>query len=416
MNKIFAIGIKDLQLIFRDRAALLLMLLAPFLITFGMGFVSGAFEADNGNAGISDIPVMIINRDEGTLGSQLVSVFESDGLADLLDLVEAQPEADARISVNEDELAAVVIIPADFSAAMFPNPETGEVLVGEQIEIYRSPSRPVSVSVIEAVVDSFLNQVDSNIVFVQVTIDQLEADGQLEPAMIGQQVGQLLSSPAATAPSESLISINQHSGSAAGAEESDFNILSILAPGMALFFLMYTVTLGGRSILHERRSGTLARMQTTATNGAQILSGKVFGIFLTGLIQVAILVIGSTLLYNLQWGDWFGLLVLISSAAAAATGWGLLFASSLQTPEQVTGVGSAVMLTFGAISGTFVQIDNAFINGFGAITPNQWALQGFRRLGLGQSLVDILPNIGALWLMAIVLFTISVVMFRRQNN
>ena len=68
MNKIFAIGIKDLQLILRDRAALLLMLAAPFLITLGMGFVSGAFEDDGGNAGISDIPVMIINRDEGDLG------------------------------------------------------------------------------------------------------------------------------------------------------------------------------------------------------------------------------------------------------------------------------------------------------------------------------------------------------------
>ena len=58
MNKIFAIGIKDLQLILRDRAALLLMLAAPFLITLGMGFVSGAFEDDGGDAGISDIPTI----------------------------------------------------------------------------------------------------------------------------------------------------------------------------------------------------------------------------------------------------------------------------------------------------------------------------------------------------------------------
>ncbi|MEM9775226.1 MAG: ABC transporter permease, partial [Chloroflexota bacterium] len=67
-------------------------------------------------------------------------------------------------------------------------------------------------------------------------------------------------------------------------------------------------------------------------------------------------------------------------------------------------------------SGTFVQIDNQLVNWLGAITPNQWALQGFTKLGLGQSFVDVLPNVGALWLMAIVLFAISVFLFQRQES
>jgi ABC-2 type transport system permease protein len=41
MKKLFLIGIKDLRLMFRDRAALIFMLLAPFLLTIGMGFVTG---------------------------------------------------------------------------------------------------------------------------------------------------------------------------------------------------------------------------------------------------------------------------------------------------------------------------------------------------------------------------------------
>ena len=71
MNKIVAIGLKDLRLIFQDRTALILMLAAPFLITLGLGFVSGAFEDNDGGNGIRDIPVMIINLDEGELGAQL---------------------------------------------------------------------------------------------------------------------------------------------------------------------------------------------------------------------------------------------------------------------------------------------------------------------------------------------------------
>ena len=45
MKKIFLIGWKDVNLAFRDRAALMLMLLAPFLLTLGLGFVTGAFPA-----------------------------------------------------------------------------------------------------------------------------------------------------------------------------------------------------------------------------------------------------------------------------------------------------------------------------------------------------------------------------------
>ena len=37
MRKLFLIGLKDVKLAFRDRAALILMLLAPFLLTLGLG-------------------------------------------------------------------------------------------------------------------------------------------------------------------------------------------------------------------------------------------------------------------------------------------------------------------------------------------------------------------------------------------
>ena len=63
MNKLLLIGIKDLKLMFRDRAALILILLAPFLLTLGMGLVTGRFSG-GGNSGISDIPIVIVNLDK----------------------------------------------------------------------------------------------------------------------------------------------------------------------------------------------------------------------------------------------------------------------------------------------------------------------------------------------------------------
>ncbi len=66
------------------------------------------------------------------------------------------------------------------------------------------------------------------------------------------------------------------------------------------------------------------------------------------------------------------------------------------------------------MSGTFAQVDSPFLRAIGRITPNQWALDGFTALGLGDSLPDVLPNVAALWVMALVLFAISSVLFRRN--
>src|SRR5574339_622577 len=113
MFKTFLIGIKDLKLIFRDRAALTFMLLAPFLLTVGMGFVTGRFSGSS--SGLSDIPVIIVNLDNEQLGNALADVFSSEELADLMEpSVSSDPEL-ARRSIDEDQAAAVVIIPQGFT-------------------------------------------------------------------------------------------------------------------------------------------------------------------------------------------------------------------------------------------------------------------------------------------------------------
>ena len=96
MKKLFLIGIKDLKLIFRDRAALTFMLLAPFLLTIGMGFVTGRFSG--GSNGLSDIPVVIVNQDNEQLGNALADVFSSQELASLVEpSVSSDPEAARRL-------------------------------------------------------------------------------------------------------------------------------------------------------------------------------------------------------------------------------------------------------------------------------------------------------------------------------
>ena len=84
MRKLLLIGFKDLKLAFRDKAALILMLLAPFLLTLGLGAVTGRFSGSS-SSGISHIPVILVNQDGKQLGNALVALFQSKDLDGLVD-------------------------------------------------------------------------------------------------------------------------------------------------------------------------------------------------------------------------------------------------------------------------------------------------------------------------------------------
>ena len=98
MKKILQIGWKDLRVIFRDRAALILMLLAPFALTIGMGLVTGTLSGSS--SGLSQIPVIVVNLDQSTLGNALVDVLKSPDLSNLLAVEETSDASAARPAIE----------------------------------------------------------------------------------------------------------------------------------------------------------------------------------------------------------------------------------------------------------------------------------------------------------------------------
>jgi ABC-2 type transport system permease protein len=207
------------------------------------------------------------------------------------------------------------------------------------------------------------------------------------------------------------------STSQTGPEQNGFNPMAYMAPGMALMFLMYTVSYGGRSLLVEKNLGTLPRLLVSPTNGAQVLIGKIFGVYVTGVMQMLILIVGCSLLFGIQWGDPLGVLVLVLAAVFAATGWGMLITSFATTPGQVNAIGTALMLTFGILGGSFIQtsIMPGWFQILSKITPNAWGLDGFLILGLGGKMAELGNSLLGLAVMGGSLFLVSILVFSRRS-
>jgi ABC-2 type transport system permease protein len=413
MKKLLLIGLKDLRLAFRDRAALILMLLAPFLLTLGLGAVTGRFSGGS-STGVSHIPVVVVNRDGGKLGDELVALLQSKDLDELVDPTVSDDPAAARNQVDANHAVAVIVIPAGFTDSII-SPQGGtDAGTAVAIEVYANPAAPTSAGVIKTIVDGFLSQVEVGRVAGEVIVTQLVASGRIR-IQDAQAVGMAAGADQAGASAQST-SITLRTVSSGGAA-IPFDVLALLAPGMALMFLMYTVSYGGRTFLTERNQGTLPRLLVSPTRSVQILGGKMIGIYLTGAAQMLILIVGTTLLFQLQWGDALAVLVLVLAAVFGAVGWGMLITALAKTPGQVNAVGAAVMLTFGILGGTFISTDNmpAWFRMITKITPNAWGVQGFTTLALGGGLKDIVTPILALLIMGAALFAVAVLLINRRG-
>jgi ABC-2 type transport system permease protein len=411
MKKILLIGVKDLKVIFRDRAALVLMLAAPFVLAVGLGLVTGQFGGGT-SSGIGQIPVILVNQDQDVLGDELVALFQSAQLAELIVPTTLDDPAAARQQVDDDKATAALIVPVGFTQSII-SPEDQEALDVVQIELVANPTRPTGVGVVKTILDDFISRLEVGRVGGTVAVTQLLTSGLIAPdqaAALGMEIGRR---QAETLAESNVIQLQRNTSS----QSFEFKPLAYLMPGMALMFLMFTVSTAGRTLLVEGQQGTLPRLLASPTSVAQILGGKVFGVYLSGVVQMMILIVASALLFQLTWGDWLGVVVLVLAAVFGASGWGLLITAVADTPGKVSAYGSAIMLIFGLLGGSFIDLEimPPVVQWISKITPNAWGLDGFATLALGGKLANILTPVLALLVMGIVLFAAALVLFNRHG-
>ncbi len=447
MRKLLTLAIKEIIVTFRDVGALMTMLLTPLLLTLAIAAAFGV----GGDTSLPNIPVRIRNKDTGQFSQAILDAFENQKEG-LLEVELIQDETAARELVDEGNTAALVIVPEHFSDSALPlagavqeqlgldllslSQEDIEQLSPEQqqeigrlffesqgddgdvpiIEIYASPDYQISVSVIQGILRGAIERLNMTLAGTNAIITRL----------VEAQMGQGLGEPSELDPDLSFggdgfdsetsqeLSIHLEVTSPSG---RGFNWLDYSAASMAILFLMFAVTSGGRTILAEKQMGTLSRLVITPTQNLTILIGKMAGIMLTGLLQVLVLW-GATSLIGAYWGPPLGVLVTLILLVLCATGVGALISAWAKSAGQAGAIGSAFSLIAAASSGSFFPRMNLpqFLQTISFITPNAWGIEIFARLQSGDNLQNILPMLGGVLVLTIVYYTIAAFGFRRKFN
>jgi ABC-2 type transport system permease protein len=230
----------------------------------------------------------------------------------------------------------------------------------------------------------------------------------------GQAIAAGQSAPVKDDQGRAIVAVKQISVAVQG----NSNPFAFFAPSMAIFFLMISMFEAPRSILIEKEEGTLGRLIRTPTGTAEILAGKMGGAFITGIVQFALLVAVSSLIFRLQWSSSISALLLMVCAVVVAAGsLGALIAAFSRDLLQAGAIGGAVALVSAGLGGNFFDLGHAplWLQFVSRLTINRWALEGFTNLTVrGLGLSSVLPNIAVLFTIALVMFSAAFWKFQRR--
>lgn len=430
-NKFLQIVVKDVQIRFGDRIGILYMIAAPLVLTMIIGAAFSNLSGGGGDVPIQNIKVGIVNEDKGAAifiqqlnyGDILTSILVPEGDRDpnntLHKLINAREMTrDEAISmVQKGELTAAVIIPADFSTSLNPmNPELAQT----KITLYRDSGSPISSSIVSSVVRGIVNNLVGGNIAVVALRDQINA-GKANPILMSQ-AQDIATRYGEQAQQNAPISIREMSIDGQSTEQN-INPLQYFAASMAIFFMSFTMASGATSIIEEQRDWTLQRLISSPTSAVTILAGKLGSTFITGVLQLTILILATAILAPMLgskssvWGTNIpGIALMVVSAVAAATGLGTLIAGVSKNTQQAETYSNAVLTLLGLLGGTFFTVD-ALGGPFSILTRftlNHWSVNGFSTLANTNDLSLVLPNIGVLLLMFAVFFSVGVFLFNRR--
>lgn len=366
---------KELRQRLRDRTAIVIAFVAPTVLAaivtgaFGSGFGPGSFEAT----------VAVADVDGSSLSDIFVSqVLGSDQLRDQLTIKEASSDEDARAMVDRGDVAAAFVVPEGFEA---------DVTAGRRarLVVYRHAGVPIVGEIAEAIASAFTDQVNATRLAVFTAV---RASG----GELGEDVAQLTAEAA-----RDRIPIVLSDATTAPA--TDVSGANYFAPGMAIFFLFFTVGAGARSLLAEKEQGTMPRLLAAPAGRGSIVVGKALAMFVLGLLSMISVFLFTGLLFGVDWGDPLAVGALTVAIVLAVMSVTALVQTLARTEQQASNYGTMVGMVLALFGGNFFPLFQlpTFVQRISAATPNGWALRGFTDIAYdGAALGDLLPNVAAI--------------------
>jgi len=378
--KSFTIAATNLRRFIRDRSNIFFVFIFPMLLVLVLG---SAFGGDF-NARLAIVPV------EGELATDLVDRL---GDIDTLNLIEVASEADAVRGVERGELEAALFIPSAYDEA---------ITTGSPVQIGFLARSEQEASSLRSTVESAITQ--QAVVLRAARFAESEGlasfgEARAFAAEEAQNIGAVTVEVTALGEAFSLDLLGQFDAS---------------AQTQLLLFVFLTSLAGSAALIQTRRLGVAKRMIATPTSVRHVLLGEGLGRFLVALIQGVFIMMGTWLIFGVDWGDPILATLILLLFSLVGSGAAMLMGALFSNDEQAGGMGVLFGLGLAALGGCMVplQVFELIAPGLykvAHITPHAWGLEAFDSIVLSNgTFADIAVFLAILAGYALVFYTLAI--------
>ncbi|MCW5764359.1 MAG: ABC transporter permease [Phycisphaeraceae bacterium] len=429
MDAIFALAMKDLRLLLRDRANAFFTFVFPLLLAMFFGAVFGG-----GGGGSGRMDVVAVDLDGGPAARAFLADLAA---ADGLNVTTTTTRADGERQVRRGAVQALVVVPKGFDES------AGNMFSGTpmRIEAVVDPGRSAEAGLLTGK----LNE----IAFMQ--MGRLFNDPAKMTAQLDRARASINNSPDVSAPQKLLFGTfftaldrlvaSQRAGGAgepAKAEGSGFawrpvdvqvskleadpnrpnNSYAISFPQGIVWGLMGCVTAFGLSLAFERTHGTLMRLTTSPLSRSTILLGKALACFVACVIVQVMLLAVAVALFNVRIASPVAMVFAVAISSFGFVGVMMLLAGMSRSEGAAAGMGRALILVLAMIGGGTIPVFFMpdWLKTASSVSPFKWAtvvVEG--SLWRGMTVFELATPFAVLIGMGIVGYAIGAIAFRAAD-
>ena len=453
MRAIWAMAIKDLVVLIRDKAGFFFVFVFPVLFGILFGLIMSAQGGGNEPRGVG---LVIVDQDQSEASARLIGLLESNERVAITTIEEFE-EARARVAAGNAE-PAMLVIPEAFGERV-----EGMFFDGTaEIELIMDPARAMERGVVQGAVtsaayaamfDSFTDQETARRTLARAkqSLGDIE---DLNPAdrlvfstfLNGFEglVNRMDELPDASSASDGSEDSSQDESATTAAgpafepvrvavtsitdlapegaetlpKRKRVSAFAITFPQAVAWGLLGCVIGFGASLVEERKQGTMRRLALSPMRRSGVLAGKALGSLLVCTsAQVVILLIG-VIAFGVRPNSWPLLAVAVISSSIGFVGLAMLLASLFKSQAAAEGVSRAALILLALVGGAGIPL--AFmpeiVREFASVSPFKWAIMAlegaiWRDAGLGT----VLSSSAILVVGGVVFFTIGAAMFRMER-
>lgn len=375
--KELAIGWVNLKRMIRERSNIFFVFIFPIALVLLIGVQFGSGFAPT---------IGVHQSGESALSEQVVAALEAD---ESIEVSRFEEMAELVTAVERGTVQAGVLLPIGMEATA----EAGQVVDIGLI------SRPDNTGAqLQSVIGSAISQVMTPVGAAQFAAAETDATFA-ETLEVADQLSEHVE-PIGV----SVTSVGQATFPATLGQ------FDLGASSQLVLFVFLTALAGSSALILTRQLGISRRMLSTPTPVRSIILGESLGRFGTALVQGLYIMVLTLIIFQVNWGDPIGAVLILIVLAAVGAGAGMLMGATFRNDQQASGIGVMVALGLAALGGAMFPLDlfSPTMQQIAHITPHAWALDGYAELvRRGGNTLDVLPELGVLAAYAVVLLSLA---------